>query len=240
MQIFRPSVPQMKYHANDWNIVSKQEKEIERITGLQFLSSNFFKGRCVEWKITNYFDLKNNLCDFEGLIKKRWFFVVVTGEKVDRKIVLINNTNDLLLEIQDVVKPVNPKQVILTFINMIQKCEGCCSGVVLSDGKGKLKIELMNDTVNTRDITDGTKKNDSMIYLETSQISLKTIHGAQNPYTNTMFFRYVVEEVVRCCYKQAGYFEFIFGSNQNVMFPNLIFTYYSQNTRYGFEHEIWE
>lgn len=239
MTSIKPIVPDMRYHANDWNIVSKKEKEFERVSGLQFLSSNSFQGRCVEWQMFNKEELLEKQSEINSIINNRWFFVIITGKNIKRKIIVINHLNELLATIQN-----NPKfssnNLTLTFINMIQKTNGCCSGTVLSDGKRDIKIELMNNSVNTRDITDGSKDPKSMLFLETELVSLKIVNGLNNSYALSQEYKFVVHEIIRCCRKVSGYFEFIYGTNQKFGFPNLYFTYFSENPRYGFLNTKWK
>ena len=92
MKMFKPTIPNMEYHANDWGIVTKKEKEIERISGLEFLSSNYFYGRCVEWLSFSLYDFENMKSIIEEKISNRWFFAIITGKNMARKITLVNNT----------------------------------------------------------------------------------------------------------------------------------------------------
>lgn len=235
----KPIVPEMRYHANDWNIVSKKEKEVERISGLEFLSSNSFQGRCVEWQMFNKDEVLKRQTEINSIINNRWFFVIITGKNIKREIVVINNISDLLTTIENNTK-FSSNNLTLTFINMLQKTNGCCSGTVLSDGKRNMKIELICNSVNTRDITDGSKDPKFMLFLENELASLKIVNGLNNAYVLSKEYEFVIREIVRCCRKVSGYFEFIYGTNQKFGFPNLYFTYFSENPRYGFLNTKWK
>lgn len=241
VSLFTPSVPNMKYHAHDWNIVTKSEKEKERIDGLYYLSSSHFLGRCVEYYIYSSKYIINNLKEIEDFLHNRWFFVVITGKSFKRKIILVKSTEDLICKINELNLNLLTTDLLFVFINMIQKCSACSAGVVFSDGDRELRVELMPDSVNTRDLTDGTKDASKMIYLESEILSLKIIHGKNNEYIFTKEFSHIIAEIARCCHNNRGYYEFIFGLDQNFNFPNLFFTYFSFNERYGMnKNHLWD
>ncbi len=231
----QPVVPNMKYHADDWNIITKAEKENERIEGLRILQSALFSGRCVEHYIISGDALLLQKNAINIVLGGRWFFVVIVGAHKRRQIVLIRTVDELFAKVEKI-----EDEDSVTFINMIQKTNDCCSGVVFSSGDGDLSIEIIPDTVNTRDLTDGGGDSNNIISLTTDIYSLRVQHGANNPYRKTKAYRFVVTEVTRACYKNRGYYEFIYGANQTFNFSNLYYTYYSVNNRYGLsKNEAW-
>lgn len=236
MSIQNHVVPNMKYHADDWKIVTKQEKEIERISGLQFLSSNQFYGNCVEWYLYTYEEYVNKSEEINKIINNRWFFAVVNSTNQDKIVLLSNKYQNLKNDIDKYQYDIST----ITLVNRIEYCPGACSGVVISDGKNKLTVEIMVDSVNTRDITEGHKDLNNLITLISGDISLKVVCGKNNQYIDSEYYKSVIYKVIQYCKKMSGYYEFIFGSNQIYNFPNLFFTYYSPNIRYGFTNKKWK
>lgn len=237
----KPIVPSMKYHAHDWNIVTKSEKEIERMEGLEFLSSSRFMGRCVEYYMCDYKAVKESADYYNSIINNRWFFAVITAKNFQRKIIIISNFYELQDKLIEFKITEQTEGLLIVVINMIQKTERCCAGVVFSDGDRDLRIEILPDSVNTRDLTDGTKSSDSMISMDRTLLTLNIVHEGDGEYIKTKEFKFIVEELIRYCGNKRGYYEFIFGSDQNFKFPNLFFTYYSINSRYGYDRNyLWD
>ena len=229
----RPELPNMKYHANDWNIVTAHEKERERVEGRAFLSSPHFWGRCVEHYICNCDSIVDKTYYYNSIFHGRWFYATIMADNLKREIRIISHIEELHEKLRS-LSPAQQSKGFVIMTNTIQKANGCCAGVVLSDGERELRAEILPDTVNTRALTDGSSEDKLIISVERNLLSLNYICGANSDYAKSSEYRFVLEELIRYCSRKKGYYEFVYGSDQIYKFPNLFFTYYSSNPRYGF------
>ena len=233
----KPSVPDMKYHADDWGIIKTENRQKEKIDGLAYLSSSAFPGRCVEYYIYDGSQIFAEAKNIDTIIQDRWFFVDISIKDIGRTILLVKNTAELFDQLKKYNKGIYVSTTTFIFVNMIQKCLLCCSGIVFSNGEGDLRVELMPDSVNTRDLSDGRADATKLIYYDVDVVSLKIQYGQGSSFNNSTACNFILKEICKCCYKNKGYYEFIYGLDQIYNFPNLFFTYYSDNERYGLKKE---
>ena len=121
------------------------------------------------------------------------------------------------------IKPKNWREYSISMIEQIQKTENEFVGVAISDGKGQLFIEFLQDTTNSKYLTStgaNSNKLDSCYFSDFETIS---------EFPKKIPFE-LVEKIKKSCHFFEGYYEFVYGKSKDR--SDIFFTFYSDIPQY--------
>lgn len=116
------------------------------------------------------------------------------------------------------------------FIEQIFPCLGCFTGVIISNGLGKIVCEIISDTIDNREITSGStvsSRRKRIIYYDGKLCCCEDFYA----------WRLLVP-YLQLCKDNLGYYEFSYGKVGEK--HGVFFSYYSKDKVYQniFEHDI--
>ncbi len=211
------------YNSTQWGI---QESELDKLRGkgiehLRNIGCNTgqFYSLSIQEAIKN-----PNILDsiFEADIP---FLVLLESKDRDKKKIgrfgVTNKKN-----IYEMIKTINPdnwEKYSISMIEQIQKTDNDFVGVAISDGKGQLFIEFLEDTTNSKYLTStgaNPTKLDSCYFSDFETIS---------EFPKKIPFKFV-EKIQKSCHFFKGYYEFIYGKSKDK--SDIFFTFYSNIPEY--------
>ncbi len=206
------------YNSTQWGIQKKNLNKI-RSRGLDYLEQIGCK-TCVHYcleigeaikepeKLDKIFD--NNVP----------FLVLI--EPNDKKLEKIGSFNitdkKSVYKLISQIKPEEWKNYSISFIEEIQNAKNSLTGTAISDGKGKLFMEFLKGTTNSKYLTSAgadPKKIENCYFRDFEIIS-------QIP--NSIPIE-IIEKIKEYCHNFKGYYEFIYGSSTGK--EDIYFTFYS-------------
>lgn len=211
------------YNSVEWGI---QEKNINQIrnNGLEFLES-IGCNTCKHYSLCIKDIIKNKRIMeevFDG--KTKYLVVFEPSDKKKSKIGKFNigDKNEILEMIKD-ISPEEWENFRVSFVEQINPNQHSFSGVAISDGKGKLMIEFILGTTDSRELTSrgaDPKKIESCYFCDFDTIS-------KTPKTIPI---QLVKQIKESCHFFKGYYEFVYGDSENDR--DIFFTFYSDIDKY--------
>ena len=211
------------YNSTQWGI---QEKELNQIRskGLEYLDERGIKTN------KHYFlSIKEAIKDTDELDKifsqgRPFLILLEPADKKNKKIGRFNVTDKLTLyKMIREIKPEKWNDYVISFIEQIQENGKEFVGTAISDGKGKLFIEFLRGTTNSKFLTStgcDPSKIDSCCFIDFEEpIKLPKKIPSE-----------VVESIKKDCHLYKGYYEFVYGraGNDN----DIYYTFYSDIDAY--------
>ena len=205
------------YNSLDWGIINKNCNTI-RGNGFIFLKNlNLPMGNNFSVKSQVY---QNRKFEIENEISKSDYIVIFDPSSNNFQKYGMHNVNSVT-SIDDYIDKnnININLYNISFIEQIKKVDNSFVGTVMSNGKGKTIIEILSDTVDSRELTS-RGANSKLI---------KT-------YDFTEFNDYcfnvpaIIKEIKKMCEFFQGYYEFAYGKIRDE--KDIYFTFYSKNKKY--------
>lgn len=211
------------YNSIEWGIQEKETDDIRK-KGLDFLKD--IQCRTIK---SYMFPLKQIIEDRQEIEKvfQRENKVFIICEPINpsyQRIGQMNITNaEQLYTILSKIPPSMYDKYKLYIMQQIETTKGCFTGTAMSDGKGKLLMEFLTDTVNSRELTSrgaDAEKIESCFFsgFDTVEELPKTIPIK------------LIKAIKDKCHFFKGYFEFTYGSINGE--SDLYFTFYSDIPKY--------
>ena len=207
-----------EYHNSlEWGIIKENTSSI-RGNGFEFLKR-------IKLPTGNNFSIKNtdilvNKDKYNEEISKSNYLVIFEPHNNSYQRCGIFGVNSFD-QIEEYIRNnnININNYQISLVEIIEKITHSFAGVLMSDGEGNTIIEIINDTVDSRELTS------------CGADAKRIMHFESNDFDNTLYEApKVIREIKEICQYFRGYYEFAYGSIRGV--KDIYFTFYSSNDEY--------
>ena len=211
------------YNSTQWGI---QESELDKLRskGIEHLRSigcntGEFYSLSIEKAIKNPTIL-------DDIFKEDVEFVILlepkdrNKEKIGRFGVKSKKT---LYEMINEIDSADWQKYNISIVEQIQKIENEFVGVAISDGRGKLFIEFLRDTTNSKHLTSTGANPTKLDFCYFSDFETISEFPKKIPFE-------IVEKIQKSCHFFEGYYEFVYGKSKDKV--DIFFTFYSDILEY--------
>lgn len=200
------------FHSYDWGFDTKYS--LKKIKSIEYLSNNhFLHVKTFGLPIKRIFEI--------DLIGKYLVIVSASGEFGEKKMGFFNIERVSQLDSYDEYNQLRysceAENAYAVFIQQMEPCDGCFTGTITSNGKGRMIVELLEGTVDNRLLTSCGAEATRIFTIVFDEYELVSC--------NNFSLRQKFDSNLKKCMFTSGYFEFSYAavSGEN----DIWFTYYS-------------
>lgn len=211
------------YNSLEWGIQEKDTGDIRK-QGLNFLNAI----HCTT--IKSYSFLLKQITDNSKILKDIFdkgtkFFIICEPKNPSYpRIGQMNITN--IEQVYNILNQI-PENIHdkykLSLIQQIEPTKGCFTGTAMSDGKGKILMEFLMNTVNSRELTSRGANAEQLERCFFSDFDTIEELPKKIPIR-------IIKDIKEKCQFFKGYYEFTYGSVNGV--NNLYYTFFSDIPKY--------
>ena len=211
------------YNSVEWGIQTKNINQI-RNNGFEFLEKIGCK-TCKNYSLKIEEIIKQTSKVKEFLNGKIPYLVVFESSDKEKKKIGKFNVKGIR-EVYEIINSISAKdwaKYRVSFVEQIKPLENSFSGTAVSDGKGKLLIEFIMGTTDSRELTScgaDPRKIDYCYFSDFETISKMS----------DMIPLKFIEKIKESCHFFKGYYEFVYGISNNE--DDIYFTFYSNINKY--------
>lgn len=211
------------YNSTEWGI---QESELEKIRGNGFRFLNKIGCNTNEFHSLTIRDAIKKPDILDKIFSKGIPFIVLL-EPNDKRIPKIGRfevkDKETLYSMITEIKPEQWKNYYISIIEQIQENGKQLVGTAISDGKGKLFIEFLLGTTNSKYLTSTGADSSQLDWCAYIDYETMTQYPKKVPLE-------IVESIKQSCQFFEGYYEFVYGKSKDK--DDIFFTFYSNINEY--------